>query len=72
MANKKTQNTEAFDRAMHDIKTPLTNIKTFSYLLNRQLETGQDKKACVKYVDKIQTNLDRALSLLNKLASTNT
>lgn len=71
MANKKSHtDSEAFDQVLHDIKTPLTNIKTFSYLLNRQLETGQDKEACVNYVGKIQTNLDRAISLLDNLTAT--
>lgn len=62
-------NVETFDRALHDLKTPLTNIKTFSHLLAIQLQESQDSEACANYVRKIQSNLDRALDLLNSFAA---
>ncbi len=71
MSNQQDQlDAETFDQALHDLKTPLTNVKTFSHLLTLQLQKNPDAEACINYVGKIQSNLDRALDLLSDFATT--
>lgn len=60
---------EVLDRTLHDLKTPLTNIKTYSHLLKKQLE-GKNDKELTKYAEKIEKNLDRATTLLNSFTDT--
>lgn len=64
-----TSTKEELDKVIHDLKTPLTNIRTFSHLLEKQLETKGDGDL-VKYASKIQSNIDRANTLINNFAHT--
>ena len=57
---------EDLDRAIHDLKTPLTNVKTFGHLLERRLQDKDGQLA--RYASKIQSNVDRASMLINTFA----
>lgn len=52
--------------ASHELKTPITSIKGFAYLLDRLLRKTNDEKA-INYVSKINLYTDKITGLINDL-----
>lgn len=69
MNNTQKEALERLEKTLHDLKTPLTNIKTFSHLLEKQSKARNEVNLS-KYAAKIQKNLDRTTDLLNLFADT--